>query len=91
MSIPDPGRLAIDGELTVVNVAERWRELQPRAADLRVLDLAAVAKIDSAGVALVQALRRLAKAAHGTWPEVCHLPPRMQQLCVAHRVELDRH
>jgi ABC-type transporter Mla MlaB component len=83
--------LAIGGVLTVDSSAARWRELHPRADGAHAIDLAGVDEIDSAGLALVQALRQQACRAHGSLPPVLHIPARMQQLCIAHRVDLDGH
>jgi phospholipid transport system transporter-binding protein len=89
VSANEASTLAISGELTVDSSAARWRELQPQAARARAIDLAGVTAIDSAGLALVQALRQLARRAHGGLPPVLHIPTRMQQLCIAHRVDLE--
>jgi phospholipid transport system transporter-binding protein len=91
VSATEGSTLAIDGELTVTSSAARWRELRPKASAAHAIDLAGVTAIDSAGLAVVQALRRLARDAHGQLPPVLHVPARMQQLCVAHRVDLDGH
>jgi phospholipid transport system transporter-binding protein len=89
VSASEPSTLAIGGTLTVDSSAARWRELRPQAAAAQVIDLAGVDAIDSAGLALVQALRQEACRAHGSLPRVQHVPARMQQLCIAHRVDLD--
>lgn len=83
--------LAIAGALTVATVPARWRALQAAAREAEVFDLAAVDDVDSAGVALVQTLRRVAAERLGRLPALRALPERFRQLCIAHRVGLDGH
>jgi ABC-type transporter Mla MlaB component len=89
VSATEPGLLAIDGELTVDSVPSRWPALLAASRGLRVIDLAAVSAIDSAGLAALQALRAAAAASTGERPALRHAPARMHQLCVAHRVDID--
>jgi phospholipid transport system transporter-binding protein len=62
------------------SVAALWRELAPRAAVARRIDLADVREIDSAGVALVLELAALANAT------IANPPQRYVALVAAHRV-----
>jgi phospholipid transport system transporter-binding protein len=89
VSATDPGRLALQGALTVDRVAAVHRALQGQLEGIERIDLSAVTEVDSAGVALVQSLRRSVQARSGRWPALTGLPPRFSQLCVAHRVGLD--
>jgi ABC-type transporter Mla MlaB component len=91
VSPTDPGVLAIAGALTVASVPARFRELRAAAAEAAVFDLGAVDAIDSAGVAMIQALRGIAERRHGRRPALRALPERFRQLCIAHRVELNGH
>lgn len=91
MSPSEGDTLRIGGTLTVASVPARWRELRTAALDATTFDLAAVDDVDSAGVALVQTLRRAAAERLGRLPTLQALPERFRQLCIAHRVELDGH
>ncbi|HET7844070.1 MAG TPA: STAS domain-containing protein [Xanthomonadales bacterium] len=68
----------LPARVTRDDVARLWRELAPRPA--QTIDLAHVAEIDSAGVALVLELA----AAHGA--TVANANARYEALLAAHRV-----
>jgi ABC-type transporter Mla MlaB component len=91
VSATEPGLLAIDGELTVDSVPRRWPQLLAQADGVQTIDLAGVTAIDSAGLALIQALRAAAARLTGQRPLLRQPPARMRALCVAHRVEIDGH
>lgn len=50
--------LVFDGVLTRPVVASAWRQAQALIADAQVLDVSTVARIDSAGLAMLAALAR---------------------------------
>ncbi len=79
--------LALAGDLTVQTAPARYRDWSSRLAGVSTLDLGGLRAIDSAGVAVVLALRRQAEQAHGRRPALAAVPARFHQLCVAHRVD----
>lgn len=78
--------LALPPRLDADAAARLYRDWSARAAALSRLDFSAVQELDSAGVALVQALRDAARAG-GREIELHAVPPRYAQLCQAHRIE----
>jgi ABC-type transporter Mla MlaB component len=90
VSAIEPRLLAVTGALTVATAAAQWQRLGAQIDadhDIDGLDLSAVGDIDSAGLALRQALRRRARRPLALRGAPAHLEP----LCIAHRVVLDRH
>lgn len=91
MPAADAGEvLALPPRLDADAAARLYREWAPRAASLARLDFAAVQQLDSAGVALVQALQDAARQ-RGREIELRALPARFEQLCLAHRLALGGH
>jgi len=89
MSPPSEATLALPPRVDAAVAAALYREWQPRAGSLAVIDLSAVASIDSAGVALVRQLREEAAAARGRPPLLHNPPPGYLQVCRAHRLAPD--
>jgi phospholipid transport system transporter-binding protein len=87
VSTIEDGVLSLRGMLTVQHLAPLWREAQRRLGQLQRIDLGAVEQIDSAGVALVEALRDAIRERSGREPGLTGLPPRYHALCRAHRIE----
>lgn len=79
--------LSLRGALTVEHLAPLWRAAQRRLGQLQRIDLADVEQIDSAGVALVEALRDAIQGHSGRVPSITGLPARYHALCRAHRIE----
>jgi phospholipid transport system transporter-binding protein len=82
------GVLAARGMLTFETAHAAWRALRERitAAPVRVLDLSAVERSDSAGLACV--LAALAEArSHGQSPQVRGVPDGMRRLAQVCEVE----
>jgi ABC-type transporter Mla MlaB component len=50
--------LRVEGDLTYGNANERWLALTPELANVADIDVSGVSRIDSAGLALLTALRR---------------------------------
>lgn len=70
--------------------AALWRKWQPRLAQIGAFDLAAVTELDSAGVALLRAMRAAQLSMRGATPAALrNVPERYRALCVAHRVPVD--
>ncbi len=88
-SIDASAVLTLPARLDAAAVAAIYREWAPRARSLAAIDLAAVQAIDSSGVALVRALRKLAQAGGGALPALRGAPQRYAELCAAHRLPLD--
>jgi len=71
--------------------ASLWREFGEQLPT--AIDFAAVREIDSAGLALVSALRRRSLASRGTAAgappvfSLLNVPDRFAQLCAAHRID----
>ena len=82
--------LVLPARVDASSAREIFRAWAPRAASLRVLDFRAVASIDSAGVALVRVLQRLATQ-RGRELVLEARPARFDQLCLAHRLDPTRH
>lgn len=87
MSTTEDGVLNLRGALTVQHLAPLWRDAQRRLGQLQRIDLAEVERIDSAGVALVHALRDAIRERSGREPGLTGLPARYHALCRAHRIE----
>jgi ABC-type transporter Mla MlaB component len=85
MSTADPSSLVLSGPLTVDRLAAVWRAALARGPGLRRVELDGVGAIDSAGVALLQALRAEA-ARHRVDLTLSGLPARYDALCRAHRI-----
>ncbi len=86
MSSDTDGRLALSGQLTLDTVVEH---LDGASDHVQVIDLSAVERIDTAGVALVAELVSRAERALGKRPEVRGNPPGLDALCRAYRIEPD--
>jgi ABC-type transporter Mla MlaB component len=76
--------LRLPPQVDAAAVAALYRDAAARIATLTVIDFSAVKQIDSAGVALVLALRALRRSAI----ELRAVPERFTTLCLAHRVAL---
>jgi len=87
VSTIENGVLNLRGVVTVEYLAPIWHEAQRRLGQVQRIDLAAVEQIDSAGVALVEALRDAIRNRSGKEPSLTGLPPRYHALCRAHRIE----
>lgn len=85
MSTADSGTLTLAGPLTVDRLAAVWREAMARGSALRHVDLERVEDIDSAGVALLQALHAEAARRQASLT-LSGLPARYDALCRAHRI-----
>lgn len=79
------GTLRLHGSIDATSAARLHAQWSGRAASLRRIDLSAVSRIDSAGVALVQELLARARAA-GSQATLSHVPDRYRQVCKAHRI-----
>lgn len=86
MSSSSDATLRLPARVDAGVAAALYRQWHGRAAALAAIDLAAVASIDSAGVALVRQLRQEAAAARGTPPLLHNPPPGYLQVCRAHRL-----
>lgn len=87
MSTNDPATLRIEGDLDVASVPAQWQRLRPLVRGIERIDLRAVSTLDSSGVALIRCLQAAVVAAGGKRPAVVHAPPRLAQICLAHRVD----
>lgn len=87
MPASDPATLRIEGALDVDGVPAQWQRLQPLARGIERIDLTAVNALDSSGVAMVRCLQAAVVASGGRRPAVVGAPPRLAQICLAHRVE----
>lgn len=81
--------LKLAGALDAAGVARQARLLDGALRGIDVIDLGAVAELDSAGVAFVRSLRSRAASLNGQAPRLSAVPERFRQLCVAHRVDCD--
>jgi phospholipid transport system transporter-binding protein len=77
----DGDALVFSGELVRDAVPSAWKQALPILGGVRRLDLAAVARVDSAGLAL---LAELAARAEGTTVE--GEPEGLAELCAAYRL-----
>jgi ABC-type transporter Mla MlaB component len=81
------GVLALPARVDATTVAGLYRDAL-RAPPAAAIDFAAVADVDSAGVALVLELVERARRA-GVATELRNVPEHYAQLCAAHRVAID--
>lgn len=75
------GRYALEGELTFATVPDAWQPSDGAfvgEAEVR-LDLSAITRVDSAGIALLIELTRAARSA-GTALHLDHAPPQLMAL-----------
>lgn len=87
MSTSEPATLRIEGDLDVAGVPAQWKRLRPLARGIERIDLGAVGALDSSGVAMIRCLQAAVVRAGGKRPVVVGAPPRLAQICLAHRVE----
>jgi phospholipid transport system transporter-binding protein len=73
----------LSGPLTFANANAVWQVFAPAAADAPSIDVSAVTDVDSAGLALISALRRKA----GQQCQVVGLTPKLATLASAYDVE----
>jgi phospholipid transport system transporter-binding protein len=71
------------GALTFANAHELWESLVPSAPGSETIDVSGVTQVDSAGLALISALKRKA----GTQCRVVGLTPKLVALASAYDVE----
>ncbi|HET6604855.1 MAG TPA: STAS domain-containing protein [Xanthomonadaceae bacterium] len=83
---PEHGTLRLRGSIDAASAPALLAQWAGRAATLRRIDLSAVTRIDSAGVALVQELLERARAAGGQ-ATLTQVPDRYLQVCKAHRID----
>lgn len=91
MSASEAATLRVEGALDVAGVPAQWKRLLPLARAIERIDLSAVSALDSSGVALIRCLQAAVVAAGGRRPAVVGAPPRLAQICLAHRVEAGGH
>ena len=77
--------LHFSGAVVRASVPALWRAAQPQVAGARGIDIAAVTRIDSAGLALLSALA--GAAARGAPIEVTGTPPGLAELRAAYRLD----
>jgi ABC-type transporter Mla MlaB component len=71
------------GALTFANAHEVWEVFAPAAAGIASIDVSSVTEVDSAGLALITALKRKA----GAQCQVVGLTPKLATLASAYDVE----
>ncbi|WP_132987080.1 STAS domain-containing protein [Luteimonas terricola] len=81
----DGEALRFSGALVRAAVPALWRAAQPQAAGARRIDIGAVTRIDSAGLALLSALAET--AARGAAIDVIGEPPGLADLRAAYRLD----
>jgi phospholipid transport system transporter-binding protein len=86
MSSDTDGTLILSGQLTLDTVAEQLGSISGHPD---AIDLSAVERIDTAGVALVAELVSRIERARGKRPEVRGNPEGLDALCRAYRIEAD--
>ncbi|WP_257385167.1 STAS domain-containing protein [Tahibacter caeni] len=88
LSAPAPGVLAMSGALVFATAARALAEARPAVArgDVTTLDLAGVTAADSAGLAVLIALRRAGRA-RGVDVAIRALPPTLRALAQLGEVE----
>jgi ABC-type transporter Mla MlaB component len=79
-----PRIVALPARVDADAAGRLYRDWSGRIEQIDVIDFAQVRHIDSAGVALVLALRSLARRT----VKLSNLPERFTQLCLAHRVAI---
>jgi phospholipid transport system transporter-binding protein len=75
--------MQLTGALTFSNAREVWEALSPTASGKATIDLSAVTQVDSAGLALISALKREA----GAQCRVIGLTAKLATLASAYDVE----
>lgn len=75
--------MQLTGALTFANAHEVWAVFAPTAAGTASIDVSGVTQVDSAGLALISALKRKAGAQCG----VVGLTPKLATLASAYDVE----
>ena len=75
--------MELTGALTFANANEVWAVLAPTADGQASIDVSGVTQVDSAGLALISALKRKA----GTQCRVVGLTPKLATLASAYDVE----
>lgn len=78
--------LHLAGELDRAAATAAWPALLPLLAGIRTIEIAAVTRLDSAGLALLaEAVARV--AAHGPTPGLSGAPVGLVELCAAYRLD----
>ena len=75
--------MQLSGELTFANAHEVWEVFAPTSAGMTTIDVSGVTQVDSAGLALISALKRKA----GAHCKVVGLTPKLATLASAYDVE----
>ncbi len=75
--------MQLTGALTFANAHHAWDVFSPSAAGAETIDVSGVTQVDSAGLALISALKRKA----GTQCRVVGLTPKLATLASAYDVE----
>ena len=75
--------MQLSGALTFGNARASWADFAPNAAGAASIDVSGVTEIDSAGLALISALKRKA----GAECRVVGVPPKFATLAAAYGVE----
>lgn len=81
--------MKIEGDLTYANANERWIALSREVASVDEIDVSGVTKIDSAGLALLTALRALNEGNSGgsaVARRLIHATPDIRRLATAYDV-----
>lgn len=87
--------MRIEGDLTYANANERWQSLLGEVASATEIDVSGVTKIDSAGLALLTALRGYQRGSHGMGREsggsaparrLIHATPEIRRLATAYDI-----
>ncbi|MEN1972401.1 STAS domain-containing protein [Luteimonas sp. MJ204] len=81
----DGDALRVSGAVVREAVPALWRAAAPQAAGARSLDITAVTRLDSAGLALLSALAKA--TGHGGAIEVAGTPPDLADLRAAYRLD----
>ena len=75
--------MQLSGALTFANAHEAWASFAPSAAGAASIDVSGVTQVDSAGLALISALKRKA----GAECRIVGLTPKLATLASAYDVE----
>lgn len=78
----DGERLVFSGALDRPSCAGVWKQLQPLLAGVKVLDVAAISQVDSAGLALLAEL-----ASRNPQASLLGSPPGLDELRAAYRLD----